>query len=406
MLRLLRRRDFALLWFGGLVSIAGDWVLYAALPYFVYQQTGSTVATAAMIVAELAPGVLLGSFAGVFVDRWDRKRVLVIGNLLEAAAVALLLFVPGGGWIGLVYVAAIVQASVAAFAMPAENALLPALVDVGDLVTANALNALNNRLGRLIGLPLGGTLLGVFGLRGVVVGDCLTFLFAAAMIAAIAAAHTCAAVDDAGVAEEARGAWAAFWHEWRDGMRLVVHERSVGVLFVVLGLMTFGGTMLDPLNAPWVRDVLEQGPQVYAWLLTTSAASGILGTLLVGRFGRRLPPRVLMGWSSMLAGALLLVRFNVPSVGLAFALSVPNGITSVASAVGVETLIQRTVSAEHRGRIFGALGASGALLSLLGAGVGGALAEVVGIVTMLNVAAGLTVLAGLVVLRAFPADPA
>jgi MFS family permease len=401
-LRLLRRRDFALLWFGGLVSIAGDWVLYAALPYFVYERTGSTVATAGMIIAELSPGVLLGSFAGVFVDRWDRKRVLVIGNLLEAAAVALLLLVPGGGWIGLVYVAAIVQASVAAFAIPAESALLPALVDADDLVAANALNALNNRLGRLIGLPLGGTLLGVLGLRGVVAGDCLTFVLAAAMIAAIAAPHTRAAADDAGVAEEARGAWAAFWHEWRDGMRLVVHGRSVGVLFVVLGLMTFGGTMLDPLNAPWVRDVLDQSPEVYAWLLTTSAASGIVGTLLVGRFGRSLPPRVLIGWSSVLAGALLLVRFNIPSVGLAFALSVPNGIMSVASAVGVETLIQRTVSAEHRGRIFGALGASGALLSLLGAGVGGALAEVVGIVTMLNVASGLTVLAGLVVLRAFP----
>jgi MFS family permease len=403
MLRLLRRRDFALLWFGGLVSVAGDWVLYAALPYFVYERTGSTVATAATIVAELTPGVVLGSVAGVFVDRWDRKRILVVGNLLEAAAVALLLLVPDGGWIGLVYVAAVVQASVAAFSMPAESALLPTLVDADDLVSANALNALNNRLGRLIGLPLGGILLGVLGLRGVVVGDCATFAFAAAMVAAIAAPHARATADEEGAAEEARTAWATFWHEWRDGMRLVFRERSIGVLFVVLGLMTFGGTMLDPLNAPWVRDVLGAGPQVYAGLMTASAASGIVGTLLVGRFGRRLSPRVLMGWSSVLAGALLLVRFNIASVGLAFALSIPNGITAVASAVGVETLVQQSVRPELRGRIFGALGASGALLSLLGAAVGGTLAEVVGIVTMLNVASVLTLGAGLVVLRAFPA---
>ena len=404
MLQLLRRRDFALLWFGGLVSIAGDWVLRAALPYFVYQRTGSTVATAGMIVAELAPGVLLGLVAGVFVDRWDRKRVLVVGNLLEAASVALLLLVPDGGWIGLVFVAAVIQASVAAFAMPAEGALLPTLVEAEDLVPANALNALNNRLGRLIGLPLGGTLLGLLGLRGVVVGDCLTFLVAAAMIGAIATPPATPPPDDAGAAEEARSAWASFWSEWRDGMRIVVHDRTVGILFVVLGLMTFGGTMLDPLNAPWVRDVLHQGPQVYAWLMTTHAASGIAGTLLVGGVGRSLTPRVLMGWGSVIAGLLLLVRFNIPSVALAFALSVPNGITSVASAVGVETLIQQTVRPEHRGRIFGALGASGALLSLLGAGVGGALAEVVGIVPMLSVAAGLVLVSGVVVLRAFRAD--
>src|SRR5919201_4822699 len=125
MLALLRRRDFGLLWTGGLVSTAGYWILYAALPYFVYARTGSTLATAGMIVARLAPGVLLGTVTGVLVDRWDRKRVLVLGNLLEAAAVALLLLVPGGGWLGLVYVAAIAQSTVAAFATPAESAVLP-----------------------------------------------------------------------------------------------------------------------------------------------------------------------------------------------------------------------------------------------------------------------------------------
>src|SRR5215218_7113094 len=193
MLALLRRRDFGLLWLGGLVSIAGDWVLRAALPYFVYERTGSTVATAGMIAAELAPGILVGSVAGVFVDRWHRKRVLVLGNLLQAAAVALLLLVPDGGWLGFVYVAAVAQAMVAAFSVPAESALLPTLVGDEDLVIANSLNALNNRIGRLVGLPLGGTLLAVLGLRGVVVADCATFFAAAALIAAISVPRSRAA---------------------------------------------------------------------------------------------------------------------------------------------------------------------------------------------------------------------
>lgn len=94
MFGVLRRRDFTLLWFSGLVSIGGDWVLYAALPYFVYQQTGSTVATAGMTAAELAPGILLSSFAGVFVDRWDRKRILLVSNLVQAGTVMALLLVP------------------------------------------------------------------------------------------------------------------------------------------------------------------------------------------------------------------------------------------------------------------------------------------------------------------------
>jgi MFS family permease len=390
-LSLLRRRDFGLLWTGGLVSIAGDWVLRAALPYFVYERTGSTVATAGTVAAELAPGVLLASFSGVFVDRWDRKRVLVVSNLLQAAAVALLLLVPDGGWIGFVYVAAAIHAVVADFALPAESALLPTLVADDELVPANALNALNNRIGRLVGLPLGGLLLATFGLRGVVLVDCATFVAAALLIAPIAAPRPRPRV----VAGQT-----SVWTEWLDGLRLVRRDRTVGVLFLVLGLMTFGGTMLDPLHAPWVRDVLGRGPDVYAWLLTAHAASGIAGALLVGRLGVRVSPRALMGWGSIAAGVMLAVKFSVPSLPLALVLSAAGGLTAVASSVGVETLLQRSIRDEYRGRVYGALGASGALLSLLGATVGGALAEVVGVVTMLDVAAALTALAGVVVLRA------
>jgi predicted MFS family arabinose efflux permease len=399
MLAVLRRREFGLLWLGGLVAVAGDWMLYAALPYFVYARTGSTVATAGMIVAELAPGVVLGSVAGVFVDRWSRKRVLVVANVLQAVAVALLLLVPNGGWIGLVYVAALAESAVAAFFVPAESALLPSLVADADLVAANALNALNNRLGRLVGLPLGGALVGAVGLRGVVLADCATFVFAALLIAPIGAPARARA--QRGAAESARSAYGAPWAEWLDGLRIVRCERTIAVIFVVLGVMTFGGTMLDPLFAPWVRDVLHQGAEVYAWLLAAHSASGILGTLLVGRFGARLSPRVLMGWSSVAAGIMLLVRSNVPSVSLAFALALAGGVTSVAAAVGAETLVQRSIRDEYRGRVFGLLGASGALFSLLGASVGGLCAEAVGIVPMLDVASALILFAGLVVLRAF-----
>jgi MFS family permease len=406
MFALLRQRNFGLLWTGGLVSLAGDWVLYAALPYFVYQRTGSTVATAGMIAAELAPGVLLSSIAGVFVDRWDRKRVLVAGNLLQAGAVALLLLVPDGGWIGFVYVVAVAQSLVASFSVPAEGALLPTLVGDAELLTANALNAFNNRLARLVGVPLGGALLAALGLWGVVVADCATFVAAAALVGAIAAPRAArGVVGDEDVAEEARSAWASFWAEWVEGLRLVRRERTIAVIFVVLGLMTFGGTMLDPLYAAWVRDVLDRGPQLYAWLLTAHAASGIVGTTLVGRYGARLSPRILMGWSSIAAGVVNGVKFNVPLVPVAVGVSVPTGVTSVASAVGAETLVQQSVRDAYRGRVFGSLGATGALLSLAGAATGGALAELVGLAAMLTVASALIVLSGLVVLRAFPGAP-
>jgi MFS family permease len=350
-----------------------------------------------MTVATLAPGVFLSSVAGVLADRRDRKRLLVAGSLLQAGAVALLLLVPGGGWLGFVYLAAAAESALASFTVPAESALLPTLVDEAELVQANALNALNNRIGRLAGLPLGGLLLGFLGLRGVVLADCATFVAAALLVAPIRTRQT---AREPGL-EEAAAATAAFWHEWLEGLRLVRRERAIGVMFAVFGIMTFGGTMLDPPYPAWARDVLGQGPQVFAALLTTSAATGILGALLVGRFGARLQPRMLMGWGSVVAGALLLVKYNLPSVPLAFGLTAVGGVLSVAAAVGVETLIQRTVRNEYRGRVYGSLGASGALLSLAGAATGGAVAQAIGIVPALTLASALTALAGVVVLRSF-----
>jgi predicted MFS family arabinose efflux permease len=394
-LSVLRRRDFALLWTGGLVSVAGDWVLNAALPFFVYEATGSTVATAGMIVARLAPSVLLGSVAGVFVDRWSRKRVLVSTNLVQAGVVALLLLVPAEGWLWVVFVVAAAQSVLASFSSPAESALLPSLVAPDELLAANALNTLNNRIARLAGVPIGGALLSYAGLEAVVVVDAVSFAAAAVLIAPIAAPQV------PRVLVEASSAWESFWREWLEGLRLVGHDRRIALLFLVFGLMTFGGTMLDPLTVAWVRDVLGEGPQVFAWILTVHAACGIVGSLLVGRFGRRFTPRDLIGWGSVIAGAALALRYNLPSVALALTMSAVAGVTSVASSIGVETLAMRTVRDELRGRVFGSLNATLGLLSLAGAAVGGLLAEAVGVVTMLNVATALIALAGLVVLRAY-----
>ena len=90
MLAILRQRNFALLWLGSLISFVGDWVLFIALPVYIYDLTGSALATGGMFIAQTAPRLLFGSIAGVFVDRWDRRRTMIVANLLSAAVLLLL----------------------------------------------------------------------------------------------------------------------------------------------------------------------------------------------------------------------------------------------------------------------------------------------------------------------------
>ena len=138
MLAVLRERDFVLLWLAGLVSIAGDLAFVIALPLHVYRLTDSTLATAATFAASSLPGVLFGSVAGVFVDRWDRKRTMIVADLLRAVMLLPLLLAPDQ--LGMIYTIAIIQGAVGLFFSPAESALLPKLVEKERLVTANALN--------------------------------------------------------------------------------------------------------------------------------------------------------------------------------------------------------------------------------------------------------------------------
>ncbi len=93
MLAILRQRNFALLWFGGLVSMVGDWVLITALPFYIYAQTGSTLAAGAILIASTVPSLLFSSISGVFVDRWDRRRIMIVANLARGGLMLLLLLV-------------------------------------------------------------------------------------------------------------------------------------------------------------------------------------------------------------------------------------------------------------------------------------------------------------------------
>ena len=182
-LALLRRRDFGLLWTGGLVSDTGDWLLLIGLPLYVLQVTGSSLGTAAVFIAGLLPTPVVGPLAGVLADRWDRRRTLVVTSLAQAALLLALLAVHGRDQLWIVYLVTAAEAALAQLFDPAKNALLPSLAEPDQLVSANALLGLNVNLGRLLGSSLGGVVMVTAGLRGVVIGDAVSFLVGAALIA-------------------------------------------------------------------------------------------------------------------------------------------------------------------------------------------------------------------------------
>lgn len=404
MFHLLRQRNFALLWFGGLISLMGDSVLNIALPYFVYQQTGSTFASAVMVAAELLPRLLFGSIAGVFVDRWDRKKVMVATSIGQGLVILLLMFIRSPESIWIVYVVSLIQVTLAMFFGPAENALLPLLVDEKELLPANSLNALNNNFARLIGPPIGGALLALSGLSGVVIFDTVTFIIAGLMIGAIRYTRpNVPAIDDQHAIK--RTPLSQFLKEWKEGIDIVRMNRVITVLFITVVMLNFGGVMIDPLGAPYMVEIVKVGPEVFGWLVTVQAVGGILGGLLAGKVNRKMATARMFGWAEVILGVIIFIRYNIPYLPVLFVMTFLIGLPAALGAAALDTLFQQKVPNSHLGRIIGALNTTIGLTSLFGVlGISGMLGEVLGIIPVLNIAAAITLSTGIIALLFLPAD--
>jgi MFS family permease len=140
MFQALRIRDFRLLWTGSLISDLGSWLLTLAVPAHVFLVTGSLRATGLTLAAQYLPVLVLGPVAGVFTDRWDRRRLMIATDLFRAGAVATMLLGISSARHWVLYAALIAESSGDVLYTPAARARTPAIVGTGALLSsANSL---------------------------------------------------------------------------------------------------------------------------------------------------------------------------------------------------------------------------------------------------------------------------
>jgi MFS family permease len=394
LLRLLRQRNFFLLWVGQSISVIGDWVLFIALPFYTYSLTGSVLATGAMFIVSTLPRLVLGSVAGVFVDRWDRKHTMIMADLLRVLLIVMLLFVRSRDWLWLIYVSAFLESIVSQFFNPAKSAIIPLLVGEKDLLAANSLNGLSDALTRLLGSALGGMLMGWLGFSSVVLLDTGSFLFSALMIMLIVMPVRPAAQPAAAHAPVAGGTLGV-WQDWVSGLRLVKRERLLLMLFIVLGVAFLGDSMITVLIVPLVKVLMGGGAQMLGWLMVAQGTGGLLGGLLMGQFGKNFSSRRISAIGLVITGMVIFAIISIPHSKLVFPLMSIAGLAATIWIVSSETLLQLGTSDQFRGRVFGTLGTTSALASLVGMLFAGTLADLVGLLPILGVSGALYVLSGL-----------
>lgn len=392
-------RDLRLLLGAGLVSQTGDWLLATGLGFQIYALTGSTLASAAALFATQLPQVVLGSVAGVFVDRWDARRVIAVVNLLLSLILVPLFLVRDASQIWVVVVVVAASSCLTPFSMAAQMTLLPSLVEPDILVTANAANAQVQNVARLVGAAAGGVLITTGGIGRLAAADIATFLLAAVLVGLVRHRR-----HQAGLRDRPQ-----FKRDWVEGLSVIRGSRALVAITVFFAVSGLGEATMGTLFAPFVADVVGGTGSAFGTIMAAQAVGGILGGLLVTAFGHRFRPQSLFAWGAVTFGlgdlALFLYPLASSQVWPAILIIAMVGLPGAALFAGMLTLFQTETPDAARGRVFGALTTVQNLVMLATTFAAGAAAQPLGIVPVISVQGIVHVLVGLAVLLALSGRP-
>jgi len=402
--RLALNGSFSALWTGQLISLFGDRIHQVALAFLVAGVTNSPLAVAFVFVAATLPNLLLSPIAGTYVDRWNHRDVLIVSDLLRAAAV-LVIPIAAFANIYLVYPLIFVITSISIFFRPARVAILPRMVRRDELVTANSALWAGETFADIIGYPLAGIFVAFLGpaIRLAFWVDAATYAASAILIASIAIPALQRRKVAVGVgggdveveSEARRGVFA----EMREGFRFLRGERVLFANTIQATFAQFAIGSLTALTPIFVRDVLappDVDPKAaYAFLETAIGVGNLVGGFVIGLVGARLMKgrMVIVGYVTW---GVTLVAFALSGNLLVdFGIMFGAGVANMVFVIPSQVLFQERTPADMIGRVVGFRFALVYGSMALAMALGGLLAQIVGTTPVLVVSGIVTILAGL-----------
>jgi MFS family permease len=361
--------SFRTLWVAQFVSVFGDFLaLFGVISLITFRMHGTPADVALATVAYLLPVTAIAPVAGVLVDRWPVKRVMIGSDLLRAAIAASLVLVHDVPQICLVMA---LLGLVSSFFGPAQSVALRTLVPREDLLAANAMLAQAFYIVRIAAPALAGPLVAWLTEKACFWLDAGSFLFSAAMIGRLAIVQAQAPARE--------GSLRALGREFAEGNRFIFTHRALSFAFLGSAAAMFMLSSFSPLVSVYVRDMLGAGAILYGAISASVGAGLILGTSLVHRAAKDRPMAnlVLAGLLGLGAGAALLGAFRNTATAALATLTIGAAIAVV--IVPAQTLSQKETPPAMQGRVSSTFMSLFSLAQVLGMLLSGALATHLGI---------------------------
>ena len=387
MFAVFRKRDFSLLWLAQLVSTAGSSLTDLAAGIWVYRETGSALAVGLTLMATAVPSLIVGLLAGVYVDRHDRKRILITTCLVQAVIVALIAVVIGLESIAVVglYGLILLNAGVKQFFDPAYDSLIPEMASDEELTSANSFLSIASFGSTAIGFAAAGLLASTVDLNWAFIIDSATFVFSAGCIALMGRYPMPVPEDEATVA--------VVIANLRAGFATLFGTPIIRSLFVVGGLMFFSFGLWNVLLLPMSIKVLGATEFEYGLQEGLTSVGFVIGSFFMARFARRLPEPAWIAVAMFGMGVGGIFYGMATSIPIAIALVMVSGFFNSPSSVSRATLLQRNTPREMRGRVFSAFYVMRDVIFLFGM-AGAGLADIIDIRVMIVVASLLLIVSG------------
>jgi MFS family permease len=384
----LRIRDYRYLFAGQVVSDIGDGITLLLVLLVINDLTGSTFALALMAIAEAVPAFTVGLAAGVYVDRWNRRRIMLASDLLRAGIVLAFGLVQSAALVPLLYVLGFTQASIGTFFRPARGALLPHIVPKEGLPAANSLAQGSQVIGGVIGAGIAGLLFGVFGSAPIGFAiDAATFLVSFAFISRIAASAGRITGE-----EHAAARGAGMLTSIRAGLAVVRGSRVLAAIIMASSVTMLGLGAVNVLFVPLIVNDLGVSPTWMAGIDFAQTVGMLAAAALVTTLVRRLAPTSIITLALVGVGVCIGLMAGVSSVWQVLVILVAVGLCVTPLQAMVQTMVQTSAGDATRGRVVSLLQAAMSTASVGSMAIGGVMADLTNI-RLVYLAAGVVVLA-------------
>ncbi len=339
-LKLMKNKNFSLLWFSSLISQLGDSINYIAVVGLAYKITKSGISIATVTIFEIMPMILIGLIAGALVDRFKVKHILVYSDIIRGIIVLPLMFISN---IWAIYIITGFLSFVTCFAEPGKRSILPRILSKDDLVIGNSITSTTFNFTIIIGPALGGILIAYLNFKVAFFINALSFFISGLIIAFISLKEN---------KQKKIKNNESVKNQVIEGIKLIYDNKIVFKIILIIGLVMLGRGGINSLIIVFIKETLNMGTTEYGYFNSITGFGLVIGSLLAGYLGTKINELNLLKISILIAGITYLIYSNINNFYFILVFVIFNSISNTIYGVAGTTLLQKLVPDEYLGRVF------------------------------------------------------